>query len=473
MNCAVLYARMSLDKTGEGLGIERQLDECRRVATSRGFEVVEVVTENNVSATFGKRDGYTRVLDILKSGKADVVVVWKVDRLLRRIVDLEELIDVCEKHNAQVVTATGDIDLSSSAGRLIGRILASVARSEMETKSERHRLANSQRAKAGLPHKGRRAFGYSADGMTLVEDEAVALKELGARFLSGYTYTQLADWLNESGYTTAMGNQFYNVAIRQMLQRDRYRGVRVYNGTEYAAAWPAVWDEDTWQRIQYTIKQRTEASGNRPAYRRHLLTGLLTCGACGATMNGTTTYDNRTREPRKTYRCNRNRGGCGKVSRSAFALEWWIRELICYRLDSPELAILMQANDPMQQRSSKLLARQASSSARLESLLDDYADGTLTKTEYKRAKERATTALEAVGRELEALHVDRSLTGLVGAGESVKRRWEIEGDGWRRGLVELLIADITIQPSVKKPRIYIDGRLSYFDSASVLLNWKF
>lgn len=440
-----------------------------RLCEYRGYEVAHIIRDNDRSASVGVRPGYLELKRLLEAGAVDVVVVLRIDRLLRKMIDLEDLIDISEKTGVSVVTVEGDVNLSSVMGRQIARIMASIARGEVETKGERHRLANSQRAKAGLPHAGRRAFGYAHDGMTLVEEEALALKEVGQRFLSGYTYTQLADWLNDSGYVTTMGNPFYGVAVRQMLQRKRYAGVREHDGAEYPAAWPAIYDEDTYARIQHRVRQRSEAAGNRPAFRRHLLTGLLNCGACGAPLNGTTSYDRKTGEARKSYRCNRDRGGCGRTSRLAYSLEWWVRELICYRLDSAELQAMLDVSGS----SAALLRQQAALEAKLTELLDAWTDGTLTRAEYKRAKERATTSLEAVHRQLEVLHHDRALSGLLGSGEAVRARWQQEGIGWQRGIIELLIEDITINPSTKKPRIKIEGKTFYFDSATIDLRWKF
>lgn len=477
---AALYLRMSADKTGEELGVTRQREDCQKLADVRGWDVVTEYVENDTSAA-GKveRPKFDAMLRAVKSGALDVVVAWNLDRLTRNRPDTLRLIELGQDARLVIALARGtDLDMSTPMGRMMADQLAGWARYEIEQKSERHRRANEQRAKSGLPHKGRRAYGYMADGLTICEDEALVLKDIAAKFLSGYTYTQLADYMNERGYRTVMGGKFYGVAIRQMFMRVRYAGVREHDGALYPAAWPAIWNDDTYTRIQHTIRQRSEAAGNRPAYRRHLLTGLLTCGSCGAPMNGTTTYDRRTGEPRKTYRCNRERTGrdgqpgCGKVSRSAFALEWWVRQLICYRLDSPEMSDLLNKSGGDGKSTGVLLNKKAALEARLEALVDDFTDGTLTKPEYKRAKERAQAALAAVRRELEALHHDRSLSGLVGAGEAVRRRWEVEGEGWRRGIVELLIEDITISASGKKPRIKIGGRTHYFDSSAVTIKWK-
>ncbi len=86
---AVIYARQSLDRSGESATVERQVQDCRALADSRGWGVVAVEQDNDVSASTGKaRPGYKRVLGMVERRAGDRVVVWAVDRLTRRMRDL-------------------------------------------------------------------------------------------------------------------------------------------------------------------------------------------------------------------------------------------------------------------------------------------------------------------------------------------------------------------------------------------------
>src|SRR3954447_9150030 len=90
---SVIYARQSLDRSGEGAAVDRQVADCQRVAHQRGWSVVETITDNDMSASTGKpRPGYQRLLSLMHSRTLDAVIVWHVDRLTRRLVDLEEVI---------------------------------------------------------------------------------------------------------------------------------------------------------------------------------------------------------------------------------------------------------------------------------------------------------------------------------------------------------------------------------------------
>ena len=98
-----LYLRISTDKSGDGLGIERQREDCRKLAEQRGWTVVQEIVENNTSATIGPRPGFERLLQLMQGRQIDAVVVWHVDRLLRKMTDLERVIELVETSGVRLV----------------------------------------------------------------------------------------------------------------------------------------------------------------------------------------------------------------------------------------------------------------------------------------------------------------------------------------------------------------------------------
>ena len=111
--------------------------------------------------------------------------------------DLERLIDIADDKGVQLRTVQGgDIDLTTSAGRMIARILGSVARQESEHKGERHRRANQQKREAGAWRAtGRRKFGYTQTGDSL-DREADAIREAAAAVLGGRSLRSIANEWN-------------------------------------------------------------------------------------------------------------------------------------------------------------------------------------------------------------------------------------------------------------------------------------
>src|SRR5215218_9436478 len=135
--------RISQDRTGAGLGVERQETDCRAFAERLGWTIVAVHSDNDVSAYSGKpRPGYRALLADLRAGVADAVVCWHIDRLHRSPTELEEYITVCEPRGVPTQTVkAGPLDLASASGRMVARQLGAVSRFESEHHSERARRA--------------------------------------------------------------------------------------------------------------------------------------------------------------------------------------------------------------------------------------------------------------------------------------------------------------------------------------------
>jgi site-specific DNA recombinase len=464
MKC-IIYLRQSLDLNGDELGIERQRGECQRLCTARGYEVVETIVDNSVSASKHGRAGYARLVDMIERRAVEVVVILRIDRLLRLNDELEALVELSERTGVRVATVEGDIDLSTPSGRLVARVLVSVARAEMETKSARHRLANEQKARAGKSHGSRRPYGYTDDHMSLYEPEAEVLREMARRILNGHTYKEVSQWANEQGHTTTFGKPWYPVTVRNLLRKPRYGGYREYHGATYPALWPAVFDSTTYERLMLTIKDRNKPD-DAPKARRYLLTGLLYCGTCGHSLNGSTKRDRPNEPMRRTYRCV---DGCRGLRRNADALDHFVRECVLYRLDTPELAeMLGQADDG---QLGQLFDIRALQEQRLNQIVDDYAMGVLDKGQFVRAKATATAFMADIDTQIANARREM-LSVQLSVGETLREAWERETDGWRRQLLNLIIKKITVNSGNTKPFYYVDGVRYRFDPNLVEIEWR-
>ncbi|MDP9434113.1 MAG: recombinase family protein, partial [Actinomycetota bacterium] len=284
---AVIYARQSLDRDGSGAAVERQVADCRSLAEARGWDVAEVLIDNDLSASSGKRrPEYERLLDRVRSGGVRVVVVWHLDRLTRRLADLVTVLELCRTTGTKVATVTGDLDLSTDTGRMLAGILVSVAQAEVERKGTRQRRANAQRAEAGSMGWTRRPFGYDRhDGkVVLVPAEAEALQQAAADVLAGATVAAAARKLDAAGLTTTAGKPWNVTSLRRALLNPRYAGRVTYNGADVAEGhWPVILDADTQERLAEVLRdvRRRVQQGTEP---RYLLSGLARCGRCDEVM---------------------------------------------------------------------------------------------------------------------------------------------------------------------------------------------
>src|SRR5215211_4059243 len=167
---AGIYARISSDREGDGLGVTRQMEDCERLAERKGWRVAERYVDDDVSAYGGKcRPEYARLLDDLRSGVIDGVVVWHLDRLHRQPKELEEFFDVCKAARVDdLATVTGRINLADPDGQFQARILGAVAKKESDDKSRRIRRKHEEIAASGkVSGGGSRPYGYEADKRTV------------------------------------------------------------------------------------------------------------------------------------------------------------------------------------------------------------------------------------------------------------------------------------------------------------------
>lgn len=190
---AVIYLRVSLDTSGEGLAVERQLEDCKRIAEARDWSICEIYTEKPVSAfaKAKKRPAYDRIVEDYRAGRFNALITWDLDRLTRRPRQLEDWIDAAEAKGLRLVTANGEADLQTDGGRTYARIKAAVARAEMERKGARQSRALRQRAEKGHPPKGPRATGYTSNG-DIVPDEAAAVRAVFEAFANGSSLRAIA-----------------------------------------------------------------------------------------------------------------------------------------------------------------------------------------------------------------------------------------------------------------------------------------
>ncbi|MEE3126065.1 MAG: recombinase family protein [Actinomycetota bacterium] len=170
-----IYTRISADIEGLGLGVARQREDCESLAATLGWPVAQVYSDNDVSAYSGKpRPEYQRMLDDLREGNVDAVIVYHPDRLTRRPLELEQFIQALDAAKVRHVKfVTGDADFTTGDGLLVLRMLAAVAAAESASKSRRVKRKQEQNAAAGKPHRAStRPFGYESDHVTVRPDEA-------------------------------------------------------------------------------------------------------------------------------------------------------------------------------------------------------------------------------------------------------------------------------------------------------------
>lgn len=307
-------ARISKDDLRMGQGTGRQEKDVRKMAGETGGEIIEMFIEDDTPASrfsTKERRKYARMVELLRSGARDRIVVWRLDRLLRIPRMLEDLIDLCEERPFLVLSVTGSLDLRTAEGRKYARDRVSDAAYESDVKSERLKRAFDEQAELGLAHAGYRAFGYACnglrpcegegcchdrpcehrprhkrccripgcphDGMTLIGPEAEVWRQGAMDMLAGaVTLKGLARRWNAAGFPTPNDYKDWDGAsVKCTLINPRAAGLRVHRGEAVGkAAWEPIVDEVTHKRL---VRLLTDPSRDRrlPS-RRTPFTGLFT-----------------------------------------------------------------------------------------------------------------------------------------------------------------------------------------------------
>jgi DNA invertase Pin-like site-specific DNA recombinase len=437
---AAIYARISQDRDGTMLGVERQRDDCEALAERRGWPIAGIYVDNDTSAYSGKaRPEYRRLLDDVKARRVDAIVAWHPDRLHRSPAELETFITIVESANIPVETAqAGNIDLSTPSGRLVARQLGSVARYESEHKAARIARKHAELAAAGKPILGgTRPFGMSRDRATIVEPEAELIREAAARVLAGGSIRSIASDWDRRGVVSPVGKPWSPQALRRLLMSARLAGLREHRGNVVKGTWPTIIDRDTLDRLRAVLGDKRRRTTTTQA-RRYLLSGFLRCGLCGTALVARPRVDKVRR-----YVCASGPmvRGCGKVAIVAEELEIHISAMVVEAIDSPALADAMREASGRDSDGAVLDRLRADESAMNDLARDHYADRVIGRSEYFAARKVLQDRIAAGQRALAMATGNGALAAIVGG---ARGRWAGLSFEDRRTAIAAVVEHITI-----------------------------
>ncbi|MCC7219795.1 MAG: recombinase family protein [Candidatus Contendobacter sp.] len=217
----IAYLRVSTDKQADkGVSLEAQQDKAKAYAGLYDLDLVEVIVDAGESAKSLDRPGLQRALAMLKTGQADALLVVKLDRLTRSVVDLGKLIETYFAPGKAALMSVGEqIDTRSAAGRLVLNILASVSQWERETIGERTSAAMQHKQAKGEYIGGETPYGFDLVNGELIEDEAEqeVIQKAKAYQAEGLSLRKIAAELDKQGIKTRRGSIFAANQIKRMV----------------------------------------------------------------------------------------------------------------------------------------------------------------------------------------------------------------------------------------------------------------
>lgn len=306
IRCAI-YTRKSseegLDQEFNSLDAQREGAEAFIVSQkAEGWVVVpDRYDDGGFSGGSMERPALERLLRDIDAGKIDCVVVYKVDRLSRSLMDFSRILETFERSGVSFVSVTQQFNTTHSMGRLTLNILLSFAQFEREIISERTRDKIAAARRRGKWSGGRPILGYDVDRsggsprLVVNPDEANRVREIFTLYLKRGSLLAVAEVLNQRGWLTKAwttkrgrhhpGRHYDKCILMNLLTNQTYRGKVTYKDEVHEGEHEAIVAPEVWQKVQAKLKEN--GRGGSPGRRtRHeaLLRGLIHCPHCECGM---------------------------------------------------------------------------------------------------------------------------------------------------------------------------------------------
>ena len=352
---AVIYLRISKDKAGDEHGVINQRGDAERLSASRGYQVLTVYSDNDISAFSGaRRPGYEAMMAAAARGEFDVIIVFQTSRLWRTRGERAAGIKILQAASISVIATKGpSLDMSTAYGRAMAGLLGEFDTLEVEVKAERQQLAYQAQRDAGIRHGGPRYFGSTAA-------ERDAIKRAADALLGGSTVSAVArEWERlglrppQAPFGPLPRGAWKRNSVTTILRNPAVAGLRAYTRRELAedgktrvvrtivtdehgepvrGQWEPVLDEQTWRAVVALL----DAPGRKPQQGvRTLLGGLMRC-RCGNVVQATISSAGH-----QVYRCNPQSRGDRPgphCQQSAANVDEWVSKVIIARLSRDDIA---------------------------------------------------------------------------------------------------------------------------------------
>ena len=327
----VIYARISVDRTGAGIKVAHQVADCRTMGTALDLPSADVLSDNDMSAYSGKpRPGFDELIAGLESGRWNVLLVWHSDRLYRNLEDLARLVRVVQANNVEVHTHMGGkLDLSTAEGQMMAGFLGVFAVWESAHRSDRVKngaRGTVHRALNGKNHGGTRRYGfpcmcpgaheivkYDSDGNVVVswhrhlddaqiQAERDVVKWLTQETIKGARSGALAKKLRDDGVPSPRGGTWICTTVKELVTRPANAGlvistagqrkdkrvariVRDDDGTLVAGQWDAIVTVEEWETATVILRDPSRGTYHGRV-TVSLLAGIGTCHCGQAVLSG-------------------------------------------------------------------------------------------------------------------------------------------------------------------------------------------
>jgi len=413
-----LYARVSSEMQMEGFSLDMQLKEMRDFAAKENWTIVREYVEEGFSAKTAERPQFQVLLRDAKLNIFDGLLVHKLDRLYRNLVELLQFVQMLRQNNITLVSTFERFDFNSIAGEMVLSLMGGLSEVYVRNLREETMKGKHGRVLKGL-WNGAFPFGYCRGKCNECQDpngkdycpdfgkpDKVSAKHLivhpkdgdGMRLAFALCRTHkhststIAQSLNQLGYRTRTKKRFTSDAICDLLRNPFYAGWVTYKGEQHQGSHPVLVDQKFFDEVQAIVSEHASAprsSGRTDRFFR--LTGLVRCTHCGGAMAGQTNVQIAKDGNKIETRFYRDRtilddsGICGKMI-SADKLEAQvdeeIKKIVLPQVWKERIVALSQSSP----RFNEMDRKQRELRSQLSRLQGLYIKGSMTSEEFERSQ---------------------------------------------------------------------------------------
>lgn len=316
-----IYVRVSTDEQAKhGYSIAAQEERLLAYCTSQDWEVVKMYKDEGFSAKDLQRPKLQRLLGDLKSGMFDVVLVYRLDRLTRSVLDLYKLLAEFDEHEVKFKSATEIYDTTTATGRLFITLVAALAQWERENLGERVKMGMLKKANLGEWLGGTAPYGYiQKNGKFQVVLEEKKIVQRIFKMARTMGMDRIARILNQTS-RTRKGAEWAGYTVQYIAKNPVYIGKFRFNNERHQLRLPLseqqlfdadiekiIEDDEFWE-LQALLDKRKDSKG-RGMTGGYYFTSILKCGKCGAPMQGTSYHYKNPKRTVKFYRCSNKTKG--------------------------------------------------------------------------------------------------------------------------------------------------------------------
>ena len=280
---AVIYARFSSDSQREA-SIEDQIRECKAYAKSHSYNIVKVYHDHALTGRSEKRPDFQKMIEESESGLFDYIICYKTDRFFRNRYEAQKYKKILKENGVKVVYAKVDIP-TGPEGIILEGVLEALDEYYSANLSQNIRLGQNGNALKCMSN-GVNVFGYSRDEndcYIINEHEAIAVKKVFEMVIDCVPDCEILNWLKINGYKNTKGRNFTKTAISRIIENRKYIGEYSFANIITPGGMPAIINENIFIKANEIKKNRRI---KRVRSNEYILSGVLFCGECGASMHG-------------------------------------------------------------------------------------------------------------------------------------------------------------------------------------------